>query len=120
MQTGLSPPANIFTDCSNVVLLLWIICVILWCVLCLSCFRVCSLLPLRSPFGKGLTSWLSFVMFNCVFVTLPPFILSQIYTQVSFNLSCPHIRKIRYKIFRNYFFSGDELCCSFVTSYYEE
>ena len=26
---------------------------------------------LRSPAGKELTSWLSFVMFNCVFDTLP-------------------------------------------------
>ena len=26
---------------------------------------------LWSPAGKGLTSWLSFVMFNCVFVTFP-------------------------------------------------
>ena len=26
---------------------------------------------LWSPVGKGLTSWLSFVMFNCVFVTFP-------------------------------------------------
>ena len=25
--------------------------------------------PLWSPAGKGLTSWLSFTMFNCVFVT---------------------------------------------------
>ena len=26
---------------------------------------------LWSPAGKGLTSWLSFVMFNCVLVTFP-------------------------------------------------
>ena len=26
---------------------------------------------LWSPAGKGLTSWLSFVMFNCSFVTFP-------------------------------------------------
>ena len=26
---------------------------------------------LRSPAGKGLTSWLSFVMFNCVFALFP-------------------------------------------------
>ena len=26
---------------------------------------------LRSPDGKGLTSWLLFVMFNCVFATFP-------------------------------------------------
>ena len=37
------------------------------CLLCL-CERlfICALLP---PAGKGLTSWLSFVMSNCEFVT---------------------------------------------------
>ena len=34
--------------------------------------RVCLLLPCgRSSSGKGLTSWLSFVMSNCEFVTFP-------------------------------------------------
>ena len=39
------------------------------CLLCL-CVRlfVCAL---WSPAGKGLTSWLSFVVYNCVFVTFP-------------------------------------------------
>ena len=39
------------------------------CLLCL-CARlfICALL---SPAGKGLTSWLSFVVSNCEFVTLP-------------------------------------------------
>ena len=46
---------NIFTDRSKAVLLLWIICVIYF--LCLSCFHVCW-----PPEGKGLTSWLLFVM----------------------------------------------------------
>ena len=32
---------------------------------------------LWSPAGKGLTSWLSFVMFDCVFVTFPCGILGQ-------------------------------------------
>ena len=32
---------------------------------------------LWSPAGKGLTSWLSFVVLNCVFVTLPCGILGQ-------------------------------------------
>ena len=32
---------------------------------------------LWSPAGKGLTSWLSFVMLDCVFVTLPCGILGQ-------------------------------------------
>ena len=33
---------------------------------------------LWSPAGKGLTSWLSFVMFNCVLVTFPWGILGQV------------------------------------------
>ena len=58
--------------------LLWIIFVIY--VLCLSYFRVCSLLPcghLWSPVRRGLTSWLLFMKFNCVFVTFPCDILGQ-------------------------------------------
>ena len=41
-------------------------------VLCLLC--LCALLficALWSPAGKGLTSWLSFVVSNCEFVTFP-------------------------------------------------
>ena len=34
---------------------------------------------LCSPAGKGLTFWLSFVMLNCVFVTLPCGILGQVW-----------------------------------------
>ena len=34
---------------------------------------------LWSHAGKGLTSWLSFVMFNCVFVTFPCGILGQVW-----------------------------------------
>ena len=41
-------------------------------VLCLLCFHACLFIDaLWSPAGKGLTSWLSFVMFNCEFVTFP-------------------------------------------------
>ena len=32
-----------------------------------------------SPAGKGLTAWLSFVMFNCVFVTFPCGTLGQVW-----------------------------------------
>ena len=59
---------NIFTDHSKAVLLLWIIYVI--SVLFLLCF--CARLfidALWSPAGKGLTSWLSFVLSNCEVVT---------------------------------------------------
>ena len=55
---------------SQAVLLLWII--YAFSVLFLVCF--CERLfidALWSPAGKGLTSWLSFVMSNCEVVTLP-------------------------------------------------
>ena len=39
------------------------------CLLCL-CMRL-FICALRSPAGKGLTSWLSFVVSNCEFVTFP-------------------------------------------------
>ena len=39
------------------------------CLLCL-CERL-FICALWSPAGKGLTSWLSFVVFNCAFVTFP-------------------------------------------------
>ena len=48
----------------------------------LSCVFMLSLLvfaTLWSPAGKGLTSWLLFVMFNCVVVTLPCGILVQVW-----------------------------------------
>ena len=37
------------------------------------------IVALWSPAGKGLTSWLSFVMFNCAFVTFPCGILGQVW-----------------------------------------
>ena len=44
--------------------------------LCYFCLVLCFharlfINALRSPAGKGLTSWLSFVMSNCEFVTFP-------------------------------------------------
>ena len=67
----LSPPVKYFTDRSKAVLLLWNF---LWvfsvlCLLCL-CARL-FICALWSPAGKGLTSWLSFVVYNCEFVTFP-------------------------------------------------
>ena len=52
--------------------------------LCYSCLVFVMLLPLFiaalwSPAGKELTSWLLFVMFNCVFVTFPCGILGQVW-----------------------------------------
>ena len=62
-ETGLSPPVKYLTDGSKAVLL------------CGSfMFFLCALLfifALWSPAGKGLTSWLSFVVSNCEFVTFP-------------------------------------------------
>ena len=59
---------NIFTDRSKAVLLLWLILVI--SVVCLLCFYArLFIVALWSPDWNGLTSWLSFVMYNCEFVT---------------------------------------------------
>ena len=70
-ETGLSPPVKYFTDRSKAVLLLWIFsvfCSVLG-LLCL-CARL-FICALWSPAGKGLTSWLSFVLSKCEFVTVP-------------------------------------------------
>ena len=48
-------------------------------ILCLSCFSA-----LWSPAGKGLTSWLLFLMFHCVFVTFPCGILGQVWYLIVF------------------------------------
>ena len=47
--------------------LLWVFSV--FCALC-PCARL-FIFALWSPAGKGLTSWLSFVVYNCEFVTVP-------------------------------------------------
>ena len=58
-------------------LLLWIICVV--SVLFLLCFRVRLFYgALRLPAGRGLASWLSFVMSNCEVITFTWGILSQV------------------------------------------
>ena len=51
------------------------------CYLCLVFVMLSRLFiaALWSPAGKGLTSWLLFVMFNCVFVTFPCGILGQVW-----------------------------------------
>ena len=70
-ETGLSPPVKYFTDSSKAVLPLWIF-YGFFSVLCLLCLHarlfICAL---WSPAGKGLNSWLSFVVSNCEFVTFP-------------------------------------------------
>ena len=46
-----------------------------------------------SPAGKGLTSWLFFVMFNCVFVTFPCGILGQVWYSI---VSIPDLCRLSY------------------------
>ena len=61
----LSLPVKIFTDRSNAVLLLWIFYVFLMSCVCYVFLHVC----LYVLCGHLLTSWLSFVVSNCEFVT---------------------------------------------------
>ena len=64
-------PVKYFTDRSKAVLLLWIF-YVFFSVLCLLC--LCARLFICSlwlPAGKGLTSWVSFVVSNSEFVTFP-------------------------------------------------
>ena len=52
---------------------------------------------LWSPAGKGLTSWLSFVVLNCVIVTFPFGILGQVwYFIISIPDLCPFLTFILY------------------------
>ena len=51
---------------------------------------------LCSPAGKGLTFWLLFVMFNCVFVTFPCGILGQVWYLI---VSIPNLCHISYYVF---------------------
>ena len=48
---------------------------------------------LWSSAGKGLTSWLWFVMFNCVFVTTPCGILGQVWHLI---VSFPDLCRLSY------------------------
>ena len=60
-ETGLSPPVKYFTDRSKAVLLLWIFYVFFFCSVVCLCARL-FICALWSPSGKGLTSWLTFVV----------------------------------------------------------
>ena len=63
-------PVKYYTDHSKAVLLLWIFYVFsVFRLLCL-CSRL-FMCALWSHAGKGLTSWLSFVVLGCEFVTFP-------------------------------------------------
>ena len=77
------------------------------CYLCLVFVMLSRLFiaSLWSPAGKGLTSWLSLVMFKCVFVTFPCSILGQVWYLIvpvpdlckggGCTLIVSHIRKLR-------------------------
>ena len=60
------------------------------CVSCLSSIPSCLFLAaLWSSAGKGLTSWFSCVMFSCVFVNFPCYVLDQVrYLSVSIPDLC--------------------------------
>ena len=75
-KTGLSPPLKYFygpfQGGTSFVDHLCYLCLLF---VMLSCLFIAAL---WSPAGKGLTSWLSFVIFNCAFVTFPCGILGQV------------------------------------------
>ena len=56
-------------------------------------FASAYIAALWSPAGKGLTSWLLFVMFNCVFVTFPCGILGQVWYLI---VSIPDLCRLSY------------------------
>ena len=61
------------------------------CYLCIVFVMISRLFiaALWLPAGNGLTSWLLFVMFNCVFVTFPCGILGKVwYLTVSIPILC--------------------------------
>ena len=72
-DTGLNHLGNMvkyFTDSSRRCFFLWIIYDISVCFFCLLCFHVPLFInALWSPAGKGQTSWLTCVMYNCEGVT---------------------------------------------------
>ena len=68
------------------------------CLLCVVFVMLSRLFieALWSPAGKGLTSWLLFVMFNCVFVTFPCDILGQMWYLI---VSIPDLCRLSYFVF---------------------
>ena len=60
------------------------------CLVFLMLFRL-FIAALWSPVGKGLTSWLLFVMFNCVFVTFLCGLLDQVWYLI---VSIPDLRRL--------------------------
>ena len=71
---------------------------ILWVFSVLRLLCICRRLyicALWSPAGKGLTSWLSFVVSNCEFVTFPFGIMSQVWYLIVFIPGANFINKVR-------------------------
>ena len=62
-------PTIFFNYRSKAALLLWIF-YVFWLVLLCLCAHLC-ICVLWSPAGEGLTSWLSFVVSTCEFITFP-------------------------------------------------
>ena len=66
-------------------------------VLCLLCvFARLFICALWSPAGKGLTSWLSFVVYNCKFITFPIGILGQVWYLI---VSIPDLCTLTYFVY---------------------
>ena len=65
------------------------------CYLCLVFFMLSrlSIAALWSIAGKGLTSWLLFVMFSCVFVNFPCGFLDQVWYLIA---SIPNLCRLSY------------------------
>ena len=69
------------------------------CLLCLcECLFICAL---WSPIGKGLTSWLSFVVSNCEFVTFSLVSWARILGQVWYLIvSIPDLCSLTFFLFK--------------------
>ena len=67
------------------------------CYFCLAFVMLSRLFsaPLWSPGEKGLTTWLSFMMFNCVFATFPCGILGQVWYLI---VSIPNLCHLSYSV----------------------
>ena len=80
------------------------------CYLCIVLVMLSRLFiaALWSPVGKGLTSWLSFVMFNCVFVTIACGILIQVWYSI---VSIPDLCSLSYFVtFGEVLYRNNDLC----------
>ena len=69
-----------------------------WCYLCLVYVMLSRLFndALWSSAGKGLTSWLLFVMFNCVFVTFPCGVLGPVWYLIVLIPDLCHLSHFKY------------------------